>query len=194
MRGLLFIALWSSFSTAAHNNNDLKDDELPFKKKTTTTQAPAGVDEFRMEKRFGVGFSTGGGYSVLGLGIDFHVTPDFSLSAGIGTGLDYSTWNVEAKYYLSGRWVSPYFAAGLARWWTGGTSEKQIGPAVLRNKFLTADHDFSQGFSCFIFYPAIGVQFMHPAGFAVSVEGQYLFRLVNFANGTYAGASAYWYF
>lgn len=150
--------------------------------------------ELRMSKRFGVGISAAGPLSVLGAEVEFHINEDFSVSGGLGTGLDYATWMVKGKYFLSGQWVSPYFALGLARWWTDGTKENELGPSVLRNRFLTPGEDYTNGFSVFMVYPAVGVLFTHPSGFGVFLEGQYLFRLFSFANGTYAGTGVYWYF
>jgi hypothetical protein len=151
------------------------------------------MEETKMRKRFGFGVSGGGPLSALGVEVDVSLTPDWSISGGLGTGLDYSTLMVKAKYYLLGDSVSPYFAAGFARWWTNGTKEKNISPSVLVNKFLTT-RDYSDGFSVWLVYPALGVQFIHTMGFSLYAEVQYLFKLFNFANGTYAGMGAYWYF
>lgn len=152
------------------------------------------LEELRMAKRFGIGFSAAGPLAVMGVEADVNVNENLSISGGIGTGLDYSTFMVKARYFLLGEWVSPYVAAGFARWWTSGTSEKAISPSVLANKFLEPGYDYRQGFSVFIFHPAIGVQFMHPMGFSFFAEVQYLFKLFSMANGTYAGLGMHWYF
>jgi len=152
------------------------------------------LDELKMQKRFGIGLAAGGGLAVMGLEVDFNLTETFSMTGGIGTGVDYSTFNVKARYYMPGKWVSPYIGAGFARWWSGGTDAKQIGPSVLANKFIDPGQDLRQGFSVFILYPTLGVQFMHAMGFSVSGEVMYLFKVPDFANGTYAGLSAHWYF
>lgn len=151
------------------------------------------MEEIRMHKRFGIGFSGGGGLSTLGIEADFNLSPDWSLSGGIGTGLDYSTLMVKGKYFLLGDSVSPYFALGLARWWTRGTKEENISPSVLVNKFLD-NSDYSNGFSVWILYPAVGVQLLHEQGFSLYAEVQYLFKMFSLANGTYAGMGVYWYF
>ncbi len=151
------------------------------------------LEEIKMKKRFGVGLSAAGPLSVLGLEADINLTESISISAGLGTGMDYSTMMIKGKYYLLGDQVSPYFAAGIARWWTDGTNEKNIGPSVLANKFLE-QADYSKGFNVWMFYPAVGVQFIHPLGFSIYAEAQYLFKMFNFANGTYAGLGVYWYF
>ena len=151
------------------------------------------LEELKMNKRFGIGVSAAGPLSVLGVEIDINLTEQFSIGGGIGTGLDYSTFAVKGKYYLLGETVCPYFAAGLARWWTNGTKEKNIGPSVLANKFLDT-YDYTNGFNVWILYPAVGVQFFHSMGFSVYAELQYLFKLFSFSNGTYAGMGVYWYF
>lgn len=151
------------------------------------------LEDLKMQKRFGIGLAAAGGLSVLGIEADFNLTENMSISGGIGTGLDYSTFAVKGKYYLLGESVSPYFGLGLARWWTNGTREKNIGPSVLVNKFLDS-RDYADGFSVWILYPAVGVQFFHAMGISVYAEVQYLFKLFNLSNGTYAGLGVYWYF
>ena len=160
---------------------------------TLAFSASENLEEIKMKKRFGIGFSAAGPLSVLGIEADINLTENISVSGGIGTGLDYSTLILKAKYFLLGEQVSPYFAAGVARWWTDGTKEKSIGPSVLSNKFLESG-DYSKGFNVWMVYPAIGVQFLHPLGFSVYAEAQYLFKLFNFSSGTYAGLGVYWYF
>lgn len=152
------------------------------------------MEELRMQKRFGIGVGAAGGLSVLGLEIEINVSENVSFTGGVGTGVDYSTFAVKGKYFLLGKTVSPYLAAGFARWWSPGTREKNLGPSVLVNRFLDDNTDISKGFSVFMIYPALGVQFLHAMGLSFYAEVQYLFKLVNFANGTYAGAGVSWFF
>lgn len=154
----------------------------------------ANVEELKMNKRFGLGVAAGGSLSVMGLEADVNITPEWSLSVGLGTGIDYNTFAVKNRFFLPGQWVSPYLGAGVARWWTGGTKEKHVGPSVLANKFLAGQSDFTEGFDVWMVYPCAGVQFMHWAGFGFYAEVQYLFKLVNFAHGGYAGLGMHWYF
>jgi hypothetical protein len=156
--------------------------------------AAPNITDLRMKKRFGVGISAAGPLSMLGLEFDVNVTEDFSLSGGIGTGLQYETMMLKGRYFLLGEWVSPYLALGIARWWSNGTKSKEVSPSVLANKFLEPYSDPRRGFDVVMLTPALGVQFMHPMGLAVFAEIYYLFRLVNFANGTYAGMGMHWYF
>lgn len=149
--------------------------------------------DLRMKKRFGIGASAGGPLSMFGLEADFNLTEDLGISTGIGTGLQYSTFMVKGRYFLLGETVSPYIALGVARWWTDGTRETRVSPSVLANRFLGPDTDLSNGFSVWFLSPAIGVQFMHRTGFSVFAEVQYFFKLINFANGTYAGAGIHFY-
>lgn len=151
------------------------------------------LETMKMHHRFGIGMVAGGALAVLGLSIDVNVTENMSFGLGMGTGLDYSTAMLQTRYFLLGEWVSPYVGVSLARWWTDGTTATAVAPGIL-TRFLGPSYDLSQGFSVFLLAPAVGVQFMHPMGFAISAELQYLFRLVDFNNGTYAGLSAHWYF
>jgi hypothetical protein len=152
------------------------------------------LEQIKMARRFGVGVSAGGALAVFGVEADVNITENFSVSVGLGSGIDYSTAMAKARWYLLGEWVSPYVGVGVSRWWTDGTAERNIGPSVLVNRFLSGVTDYSNGFNVWILSPSIGVQFMHPKGFAVSAELQYLFRLFDFSNGTYAGMGIHWYF
>lgn len=157
-------------------------------------QGAVSLEELRMLKRFGVGISAAGPLSVIGMEFDVNVSESFSIGGGIGSGLDYSSMMVKGRYFLLGQSVSPYIGAGLARWWTSGTKEKNLKPSVLPNRFLSPNQDLTKGFDIFMMYPVFGVQFLHQVGFSVSAELQYLFKLVSFSNGTYAGLSMHWYF
>ena len=152
------------------------------------------LNQLRMDKRFGIGLSAAGPLSLLGIEFDFNLTEEISITGGIGTGLDYSTLAFKGKYFFLGKSVSPYFGFGFARWWANSTPNKQLSPSVLANKFIKSGSDIRDGFSVWMFYPAIGVQFMHPLGLAFYAEAQYLFKLFSFANGTYAGLGVQWYF
>lgn len=152
------------------------------------------LEQLKMSRRFGVGVSAGGSLAVFGVEADVNITENFALSTGLGSGIDYSTFMVKGRWFLMGEWVSPYVGLSLSRWWTNGTTETRIGPSILANRFLAGTTDYSQGFNVWLMSPSLGVQFMHPKGFAVSAEIQYLFRLFSLANGTYAGMGIHWYF
>lgn len=160
---------------------------------STSAMAEVSLPDMRMEKRFGVGISAAGPLSLLGLEIDINLSEDVSIGGGIGTGMDYNTFMVKGRYLLLGKSVCPYFALGFARWWTDSTDTKRLSPGLLREEFLSPDTDLSKGFSVFLLYPALGVQFLSPLGFAVYAEAQYLFKLFSFANGIYAGLGFQWY-
>lgn len=152
------------------------------------------LEELKMDRRFGLGLAAGGAYALLGIEADVNLTENLSISGGIGTGGEFSTFSVKARYFLLGRSVSPYVGAGMARWWSDGTRAANFGPSVLMNRFLEPGTNPENGFSVFILYPALGVQYLHGSGFSFSAEVQYFFRVFSFANGTYAGLSAHWYF
>lgn len=159
-----------------------------------TREASSALQAMKLARRFGIGFSAGGSLAVLGVEADVNLTKDFSLGLGVGTGLDYQTVMLKGRYFLLGEWVSPFLGVSVARWWSDGTTATGIGPGILSDQFLGAGYDLTQGFSVFLLSPSIGVQFMHPMGFAISAELQYLFRLFDFSNGAYAGMAAHWYF
>jgi hypothetical protein len=161
---------------------------------TSFAATTGSLEELKLQKRFGVGVSVGGPLAIMGISVDVNLTDQFSVTGGYGTGLEYSTLMLEGKYYLLGKSVSPYFGLGLARWWTSGTNATSVGPGLLMNNFLDAGTNLNHGFSVFSVYPAFGVQYLHPSGFALSAEFEYLFKLIDFANGAYAGLSAHWYF
>lgn len=160
----------------------------------SASAAAGSLEDLKLEKRFGIGATAAGGLGILGLQIDINVTSDFSMTGGIGTGLDYNSVMVEGKYYLLGKSVSPYIAFGISRWWSDGTNEKHPSPSLLGDKFLKDEINLTQGFDLFIVYPAIGVQFMHAMGFSFYAEAQYMFKLMNMVHGAYAGLGVLWYF
>lgn len=153
------------------------------------------LEELRMEKRFGIGMAAGGGFSVMGIEADVNLTDAVTISGGVGTGLDYSTFAIKSRYFLLGKRVSPYAGVGFSRWWSEGISgKKTVGPSVLANRFLDPGTKLEDGFSVFLLYPVLGVQYMHPLGIEFSLEVQYLFKMFNMASGTYAGLSSHYYF
>jgi hypothetical protein len=152
------------------------------------------LDELKLEKRFGIGFTAGGPLSVLGVEAAANITENFNMSIGVGTGLDYSTLAIKGRYFLLGKTVSPYIGAGFARWWTDGTKEKALSPSLLVNGFLPANYDPSKGFSVVTFFPCIGAEYMHPFGIAIYAEVQYMVELFSLASGAYAGMGVHWYF
>jgi hypothetical protein len=158
------------------------------------SHASTSVEDLRLRKRFGIGASGAGQLAMLGVEIDVNLSEEMSLGAGAGTGLDYSTAMVKLRYYLSGQWVSPYFAAALARWWSSGTRETKVRPSVLANKFLDPGQNLTRGFDIWIVSPSFGVQFMHHTGLSFFAELQTLFKIYTLANGTYAGVGLIWYF
>lgn len=186
----LILAVTSAYAGKLPTKEMAGDDNSP---RHATTRV-AHLEDFRMMHRFGVGFSAGGALAVLGIEADVNLTEQLSISGGLGTGLDYSTFMVKARYFLLGQSVSPYVAASFGRWWTSGTKDKNLSPSVLANKFLGPGYDATNGFSVYMVSPIIGVQFMHTMGFAISAELQYLFKLFDFSNGTYAGLGMHWYF
>lgn len=155
--------------------------------------AEKSLEELKMKKRVGLGVVAAGPYSVLGVELDININEEVSISGGLGTGLDYSTFTLKGKYFLLGESFSPYVGGGLARWWTDGTSETNIGPSVLRNKFLSGVN-YRDGFNLWILYPTLGIQYLHSSGVALYAEIQALFKLPTLANGTYAGLGALLYF
>lgn len=160
----------------------------------TTAFGGTTLEDLKMEKRFGIGISAGGPLSILGIEADVNFTDQFSVSGGVGTGIDYSSLMMKMRYALLGKWVSPYFAAGFARWWSAGTNARNVGPSILSNNFLPRGYDTTKGFDVWMLYPAFGVEFMHPAGVAFFGEIQYLVKLFDFAGGFYGGLGMHWYF
>ena len=165
-----------------------------FSQVAQSAEETMSLQDLRMEKRFGFGFSAAGPLSLLGMEFDINLTEEFSIGGGMGTGLDYNTIMVKGRYFLLGKTVSPYIGAGFARWWSNGTNEDSLSPSMLLEKFLPADVDLTDGFNLFLAYPVLGVQFMHPMGLSVFAEIQYFFKIFSLANGAYAGLGMHWYF
>lgn len=161
-----------------------------------SSPVPGGeqLEKLKMQRRFGLGLGIGGPLATMGVVADFNILPEFSVLGGLGTGMDYASFQIEGRYFLMGEWVSPYVGLSFARWWTSSTRETNLSPSILKNVFLAGQTDFTHGFSVYFLAPAIGVQFMHPLGFAVSFELEYLFELFSLRNGTYGAINGLWYF
>lgn len=175
---------------------------IPAKKEPAVTresirsrsEAPSfSLDDLKMKRRFGIGLAGGGSLAILGIESDINLLPEWSLSIGLGTGIDYSSFSVRTKIYLPGEWVSPYLGAGVARWWSDGTTVQRFSPSMLHNQFLDGANPES-GFNVWLVYPMAGVQFMTRYGFAVYAEFQYFFRLFTMASASYGGAGFHWFF
>jgi hypothetical protein len=185
MKALLLLVVVSSLAVGAN-----RIIPAPAVERETIT-----MEELRMSKRFGVGFSAAGPVGLLGIEVDLNLSEDFSVGGGIGTGLGYSTFMVKGRYFLIGDAVSPYLGVGYARWWNDeATDAKDLSPGILPNTFLAEKTDLSQGFDVHMVYPALGVQFMHSLGFEIFAELQYLMKLFDMSGGVYAGLGMHWYF
>lgn len=152
------------------------------------------LESLKMDKRFGIGVTAAGPLAIMGIEIDINVAEDFSLSGGIGTGMDYSTMAVKSRYYLLGKSVSPYIGLGMARWWSSSVSSRDIAPGFFAKSFLPEDFKPETGFNVFMMYPTLGVQYLNVMGIEFSAEVMYLVKLMNFASSPYAGAGVHWYF
>jgi hypothetical protein len=191
-RRVLLVATLLSLPAFAGRLPSAEDDGKPTS--TAARVRPAvSTGDLRMQKRFGIGFGAAGPLAVFGIEADFNITEQISATVGFGTGVDYTSWMAEARYFLFDHWISPYLGVGLARWWTDGTKEKRLGPSALTQNLLPGGTNPENGFSLFMFYPALGVQLYHPMGFALSAEIEQLFRLFSLGNATYGGLSFHWY-
>lgn len=155
---------------------------------------PTSLETLKMDKRFGIGVSAAGPLAIFGIEIDINVSEDFSLSGGIGTGMDYSTMSVKSRYYLLGKNVSPYIGLGMARWWSNSVASRDLAPSFLSRSFLPDDFRPENGFNVFMIYPVLGVQYLNVMGLEFSAEVMYLVKLMNMASSPYAGVGVHWYF
>lgn len=155
---------------------------------------PTSLETLKMDKRFGIGVAAAGPLAIFGLEIDINVTEDFSLSGGLGTGMDYSTMAVKSRYYLLGKNVSPYIGLGMARWWSSTVASRDLAPSFFAKHFLPDDFVPQNGFNVFMIYPVLGVQYLNVMGIEFSAEVMYLVKLMNMASSPYAGAGVHWYF
>lgn len=193
---VLFILL-EIFAPAAHAGKIPLMPASPAEKAEVRNAERAEVSPVaraRSRHPVGLGISAGGPLSIVGVELDVNVMPELSVGVGYGTGIDYQTLMSKARFFLLESWLAPYVGGGLARWWTGGTKEKRLAPAVLANKFLTSADDPAAGFDAWLLYPCVGLQLLHRTGFAVFAELEYLFRLPALGHGLYAGTGLHWYF
>ena len=149
--------------------------------------APTRLEELKISRRFGIGAAAAGAHGVMGIEVDVNLTPEVSLGAGVGTGIDYKSMMAKLRYFLPGEWVSPYVAFGAARWWSEGNVDSlRLYPTFLRRMAPSA-------LDTLILFPAFGVQFMQFSGVSFFAELQYLVHVFSLDHGSYAGLGMHWY-
>jgi hypothetical protein len=151
------------------------------------------LEELKMEKRFGLGISVGGPLAIMGMELDVNFTETFSAGMGVGTGMEYNSWMLKARYFLMGKSVSPYFGVSVANWWTNSENPKNLSPQII-NRFISPGDDLSKGFSMWLVTPTFGVQYLSLMGISFFAELNWMVKLLSLSNGLYAGLGAHWYF
>lgn len=155
------------------------------------------VSSFSGERIFGLGFVGGGAYGVFGLESDFTVAPQWSAGVGVGTGMAYTTWSAYGRYYFKESAWNPFFQIGYANWHLQKSSKTgdKISPEFLAGRFFEDKNgNVAEGQRLHLLYPAVGVLYQSPTGFAVSTQLQYFISVNGFTGGLYGDLGFHFYF
>ena len=119
----------------------------------------------RKLRRVAVGASAAGKAGLFGAALELGFQPDFAVQLGFGGGPGYQTFNFEAKRLLGASILTPYMAAGYARWSrSGDTPVTKTTPGYLADNLLTEDQKARGHFVKNIIYPSLGLQYLELSG------------------------------
>jgi hypothetical protein len=160
-------------------------------------QSRVGEYAFSGERVFGIGFVGAGPYGIFGTEFDFAVEEQLSVGFGIGTGMTYSTWGLQARKYFQGGRLNTFVQAGYANWYMGRVSNRdfEVRPQYIAERFFDQDsRGYKEGSRVHVAYPGLGVLFQHSSGLAAIVQIQYLLSLSDFSGALSGSAGLYFYF
>jgi len=160
-------------------------------------ESRVGDYAFSGERVFGIGFVGAGAYGIFGTEFDFAVEENLSVGFGIGTGMTYSTWGLQARKSFQGGRLNTFVQVGYANWYMGRVSERdfEVRPQYIADRFFEKKASrFVEGSRVHLAYPGLGVLFQHSSGLAAIVQIQYLLSLSDFAGALSGSAGLYFYF
>lgn len=181
----------SSPVTSPFSRDAYSAAEVPHRRKRKISSG------FDGERVFGLGFVGAGAYGIFGLEADFTVAPQWSAGLGLGTGMAYTTWGAYARYYFKESTWNPFFQVGYANWSLQRTSKtgEKLSPEFLADRFFQDQNGNLQvGQRLHLVYPALGVLYQNPSGFAVSTQLQYFVSVNGFTGGLYGDVGFHFYF
>lgn len=156
---------------------------------SVTIKSASTSEEYRTQRRFGVGLGTAGLQGLIGVLAEINFTANDAIAISFGLGNEYQTFGAKYKYSLGGAWFSPYFSMSLSRWYTAGNAKGEINktsPSFLSKRFLS-DREKQEGrFAETLLSPSMGLQYNQLkgpwAGSSIYAEVVMIFDLDDFVS------------
>ncbi|MBI4042201.1 MAG: hypothetical protein HY391_01880 [Deltaproteobacteria bacterium] len=183
MRQLLFFAIIPIFIFAASMS---AFSEEPIIKETYNPRRDFPV---------GVGTVLGTPLGVMGIQAECHVHPRLSAVIGVGSGVFFNSFHLQARYFFLERTLSPYLGLGYARWTDNGSPEKLARYFSQARTFGLVDSAGNKLRNAVDLIPlAVGLHFLSDKGLALFGEFNYIFSTQRLTAAPYGGLGGQWYF
>ncbi len=152
---------------------------------------------FSGERVFGVGFVGAGAYGIFAGEVDVAVNDSFSIGAGLGTGMSYSTWGLYGRMFLKQGPLSSFFQFGYSNWFMGKApnNAEDLAPYYLTKRFFLSENgELPESLRIHLAYPAVGILYQHESGLAMTAQLQYLINMQDFFGGIAGSLGFHYYF
>lgn len=167
----------------------------------STQKTAESGNALRKKRRVGVGMQGAGALGLGGVLVELNLTERDGFLAGFGGGgPSFQAWNIQYKKVLTGEWLLPYMAGGLARWRNFDASPgiKDSTPGILSERFMSQSDREKGVIDEWFLYPAVGLQYVQLdgewAGFSVFIELDVLLDIQDFVAGPTGAMGLSYYF
>lgn len=117
-------------------------------------------------RRAGISFSAAGELGLFGTKVELNLTPQWSVSGGVGGSSDFRSFSFQATRYMLGTNFLPYSGVGIARWFGNPGVISSSSPNVLSDTLLNATDRRNGRVRELLITPRLGLQYL-------TTEGQY---------------------
>lgn len=151
---------------------------------------------FNGTRLFGMGLVGAGAYGIFGGELRLGFGNEWEMGAGIGTGLNYSTWAVNSRFYFFDGEINPFAEFGYANWTLRRLSSngEKPKPHFIASRFFEDKGTYRLGATRNLLYPGIGVLYQNPSGIAFLFQLQYFINIKNTNGALYGSLGAFYYF
>ncbi len=185
------------YSKKAHRKKKVESEDQAERTQNEGNEEKASTGGRHHQRTFGVGLVGGGAYGVFGGEVDFRIADQWSGGFGVGTGMSYSTWGIQSRYFFSEGAFSPFTQMGYASWYLERISHtgEKVKPEYLANRFFgDKNGKLTEDSRLHLIYGGIGVLYQAASGVAASLQLQYFIHLQGFEGGLYGAFGMYYYF
>jgi hypothetical protein len=144
---------------------------------------------------FGVGSMAGGAMGVIGLTADFNWYSLVNGGVGLGSGIYFDSYMVQAKYLVMDRSFTPYMGTGLAYWKSTDTGENIARKSEVAVNLDMVKADGTELQSGILVIPvSLGIHYVSDVGLGIFAEVDYLMSLSGLSGTPYGAIGVQWYF